>query len=171
MPSASGNWASLEAYREPMQRGLAQADFEQRRQLVLLLIDRVIVTDAELEIRYVLPTSPKSEHVRFCHLRNDYFHDPPARRQHEAALGLGQLDHLEGDAVLGGGVGGLFARVALVHEAEFHALTGGVLHGLGSLSTSARSSALAGVTRSANKWPSVSTARWTLEPRLRLAPS
>jgi hypothetical protein len=30
----------------------------------------VIVTDAEVEIRYVLPTNPESEHVRFCHLRN-----------------------------------------------------------------------------------------------------
>jgi len=40
---------------------------------VLLLIDRVVVTDAEVEIRYVLPTSPESEHVRFCHLRKDYF--------------------------------------------------------------------------------------------------
>jgi site-specific DNA recombinase len=69
----AGMAASLEAFRERVQGGLAQASFEQRRQLVLLLIDRVIVTDAEVEIRYVLPTSPDSEHVRFCHLRKDYF--------------------------------------------------------------------------------------------------
>ena len=62
-----------------VQRGLAEATFEQRRQLVLLLIDRVVVTDADVEIRYVLPTSPESEHVRFCHLRKDYFHDPVQR--------------------------------------------------------------------------------------------
>ncbi|MDP9382246.1 MAG: hypothetical protein M3Q29_19310, partial [Chloroflexota bacterium] len=42
--------------------------------LVELLIDRVIVTDGDVEIRYVLPTSPGSEHVRFCHLRTDYFY-------------------------------------------------------------------------------------------------
>ena len=81
--------ASLEAFRERVQRGLAHATFEQRRQLVLLLIDRVVVTDAEAEIRYVLPTSPESEHVRFCHLRKDYFHDPAPGQQHEAALGFG----------------------------------------------------------------------------------
>jgi site-specific DNA recombinase len=64
----AGVAASLEAFRARVQRGLAGAGFEQRRQLVLLLVDRVIVTDAEVEIRYVLPTSPESEHVRFCHL-------------------------------------------------------------------------------------------------------
>ena len=41
-----------------------------------LLIDRVIVTDEEVEIRYVIPTDPSSEHVRFCHLRSDYLHHP-----------------------------------------------------------------------------------------------
>jgi site-specific DNA recombinase len=52
--------------------GLAQATFEQRRALVELLIDRVIVTDGEVEIRYVMPTDRASEQVRFCHLRLDY---------------------------------------------------------------------------------------------------
>ena len=69
----AGVAASLEAFRARVQRGLAGANFEQRRQLVLLLVDRVIVTDADVEIRYVLPTSPESEHVRFCHLRKDHF--------------------------------------------------------------------------------------------------
>ena len=64
---------SLEAFRARVQGGLAEASFERRRQLVLLLVDRVVVTEAEVEIRYVLPTSPESEHVRFCHLRKDYF--------------------------------------------------------------------------------------------------
>jgi hypothetical protein len=57
---------------------LEQASFEQKRQLVELLIDRVIVTNEEVEIRYVIPTSSASERVRFCHLRLDYFHYPPA---------------------------------------------------------------------------------------------
>jgi site-specific DNA recombinase len=47
-------------------------NFEQRRQLVELLIDRVIVDDEKVEIRYVIPTSPNSENTRFCHLRTDY---------------------------------------------------------------------------------------------------
>ena len=72
----AGVAASLETFRARVQGGLAQADFEQRRQIVMLLIDRVIVTDAEVEIRYVLPTNPESEHVHFCQLRKDYFDAP-----------------------------------------------------------------------------------------------
>jgi site-specific DNA recombinase len=37
---------------------------------VELLIDRVIVSDGEVEIRYVMPTAKASEQVRFCHLRS-----------------------------------------------------------------------------------------------------
>jgi site-specific DNA recombinase len=37
-------------------RGLEQATFEQKRQLVELLIDRVVVTNEEVEIRYVMET-------------------------------------------------------------------------------------------------------------------
>src|SRR3712207_4354835 len=81
----AGLATSLEAFRARVQRGLAEATFEQRRQLVLLLIDRVIVTDADVEIRYVLPTSPESEHVRFCQLRKDYFHHPSTWQDYEAA--------------------------------------------------------------------------------------
>jgi site-specific DNA recombinase len=39
---------------------------------VELLIDRVIVTDSQVEIRYVVPTGPKGETTPFCHLRLDY---------------------------------------------------------------------------------------------------
>lgn len=59
-----------------VQAGLDNATFEQKRQLVELLIDRVIVANGDVEIRYVIPTSPSSEHVRFCHLRSDYFTAP-----------------------------------------------------------------------------------------------
>ena len=59
-----------------VQQGLANATFEQKRQLVELLIDRVVVTNDEVEIRYVIPTGPNGEHTRFCHLRKDYFADP-----------------------------------------------------------------------------------------------
>ena len=53
--------------------GLDQAGFEQRRQLVELLIDRVVVTDGHVEIRYVIPTTSGSTKTRFCHLHTDYF--------------------------------------------------------------------------------------------------
>jgi hypothetical protein len=36
-----------------------------------------VVTDEEVEIRYVIPTASGSEHLQFCHLRLDYF-NPPA---------------------------------------------------------------------------------------------
>lgn len=64
--------ASIETFCKRVQTGLEQATFEQKRKLIELLIDRVIVTDENIEIRYVIPTSPESEHIRFCHLRNDY---------------------------------------------------------------------------------------------------
>jgi len=64
---------SITAFCQRVQVGLEQATFEQRRLLVELLIDRVVVTAEEVEIRYVIPTSPRSEHLRFCHLRLDYF--------------------------------------------------------------------------------------------------
>jgi site-specific DNA recombinase len=53
---------------------LDDASFQQRRQLVELLIDRVVVTDGQVEIRYVIPTTTGSTKTRFCHLRSDYFH-------------------------------------------------------------------------------------------------
>jgi site-specific DNA recombinase len=68
---------SIEAFCQRVQQGLAQATFDQKRELVELLIDRVIVDDAQVEIRYVIPTTEASTHTRFCHLRKDYF-DPPS---------------------------------------------------------------------------------------------
>jgi site-specific DNA recombinase len=49
---------------------------------VELLIDRVIVTDGEVEIRYVMPTDRASEQVRFCHLRLDYRTRPSVTPKH-----------------------------------------------------------------------------------------
>jgi site-specific DNA recombinase len=63
---------SIEDFAARVRGSLEQASFEQKRQLVELLIDRVIVTDDKVEIRYVIPTTPVSEQVRFCHLRTDY---------------------------------------------------------------------------------------------------
>src|SRR3989441_7274479 len=63
----------IEAFGQRIQPTLDQLTFAQRRQLVELLIDRVIVNDAQVEIRYVVPTGPKGETTPFCHLRLDYF--------------------------------------------------------------------------------------------------
>jgi site-specific DNA recombinase len=60
-----------------MRRGLEQATFDQKWLLIELLIDRIIVTDGEVEIRYVVPTTRASEQIRFCHLRLDYRAGPP----------------------------------------------------------------------------------------------
>jgi site-specific DNA recombinase len=69
---------SVAEFCSRVSRMLAQATFEQQRQLVELLIDRVVVTGDQVEIRYVIPTSPAGEHSRFCHLRKDYFNGPVA---------------------------------------------------------------------------------------------
>ena len=63
---------SVATFSQRVQQGLGHASFEQKRSLVELLIDRVIVTDGEVEIRYVMPTTQPSEQVRFCHLQLDY---------------------------------------------------------------------------------------------------
>ena len=69
----SGLTGPIETFCRRVQAGLNNASFEQRRKLVELLVDRVIVKNENVEIRYVIPTSPAGEHVRFCHLRKDYF--------------------------------------------------------------------------------------------------
>ncbi|MCL5996254.1 MAG: recombinase family protein [Chloroflexi bacterium] len=75
--------ASLEDFCQRSQVGLDNATFEQRRRLVELLIDRVIVNDEEVEIHYVIPTTPASEAVRFCHLRIAYFNRKDLIRQRD----------------------------------------------------------------------------------------
>jgi site-specific DNA recombinase len=72
----AGVASSVEEFCARVRGSLQNATFEKKRQLVELLIDRAIVTDGEVEIRYVIPTSPSSEHVRFCHLRSDYLRHP-----------------------------------------------------------------------------------------------
>jgi Site-specific recombinases, DNA invertase Pin homologs len=64
---------SLTAFCQRVQTGLELAPFEQKRQLVELLVDRVIVTMDEVEIRYVFPTSSRGERTYFYHLHTDYF--------------------------------------------------------------------------------------------------
>jgi site-specific DNA recombinase len=66
----------IEHFCQTIRAGLATATFTQRRQLAELLIDRVIVTGSEVEIRYVPPTSPDGPHRPFCQLRKDHLHGP-----------------------------------------------------------------------------------------------
>ncbi len=63
----------IEEFCRRVQPTLDTLSFQQRRQRVELLIDRVSVDEAHVEIRYAIPTSPKGELSRFCHLRKDYF--------------------------------------------------------------------------------------------------
>ena len=62
----------IEACGQRMQPTLDKLTFAQRRQLVAWLIARVIVNDAQVAIRSVVPTGPKGDPPPFCHLRLDY---------------------------------------------------------------------------------------------------
>jgi site-specific DNA recombinase len=55
----AGLASSSEDFCRRIRHGLTEATFGQKRQLVELLIDRVIVTDGDVELRYVIPTSPR----------------------------------------------------------------------------------------------------------------
>jgi len=68
---------TIERFCEQVRAGLAKVTFEQKRALVELLIDQVVVTDEEVEIRYVVPTFPDGPHHPFCHLRTDYLDGLP----------------------------------------------------------------------------------------------
>jgi site-specific DNA recombinase len=63
---------SIEGFCQRVPHSWAQATCDHRRQLVELLIDRVVVTDGDVEIHYVIPTTPASEHVQFSHWRTNY---------------------------------------------------------------------------------------------------
>jgi site-specific DNA recombinase len=63
---------NVEQFCQRVSQGLEQARWEQKRQLIEWLIARVVVTNGEVEIRYVIPTSPTGEADRFCHLRSDH---------------------------------------------------------------------------------------------------
>ena len=89
----------IEAFCRTVRAALATATFLQRRQLAELLIDRVVVTDDQVEIRYVLPTTPDGPHRPFCQLRKDHL-DLPAKPG-DLDQG-GERDRLRGVAVVEG---------------------------------------------------------------------
>lgn len=67
---------SARSFADRVGAGLDTARFERKRQLVDLLIDRVVVTGDDAEIRYAFPIGPAGETGRFCHLRVDYLVAP-----------------------------------------------------------------------------------------------
>jgi site-specific DNA recombinase len=70
---ASGKVAtSIEVFCARVRAGLDNATFQHKRMLVELLIDQVVVTDDEVEIRYVMPISQNGARQPFCRLRLDY---------------------------------------------------------------------------------------------------
>jgi site-specific DNA recombinase len=93
--------ASMTEVCARLRQNLETATFEQRRALVELLIDRVVVTDDEVEIRYVVPTTESSLHTRFGQLRQDYLHHPAPRRG-AAAGRRGRRGGLPARAAAGG---------------------------------------------------------------------
>jgi site-specific DNA recombinase len=97
--------AGIEAFCQTARAGLATATFTQRRQLAELLIDRVVVTGSDVEIRYVLPTTPDGPHRPFCQLRKDHLD------MRAAARGPGQVNQA-GAAGAVAGVAGDVSGVA-----------------------------------------------------------
>ena len=109
----AGLATAITTFCQRIQAGLTHATFEQKRTLVELLIDRVVVTNDDVEIRYVIPTSPAGEHTRFCHLRKDYIdegcqpvsHVQGGRLIRQQVIAQGTQDHRQvPDQDLGGGV-------------------------------------------------------------------
>jgi site-specific DNA recombinase len=93
----AGLSSSIEDFCARLRQGLDQASFEQKRWLIELLIDRVIVTDGEVEIRYVWPTARHSEQIRFCHLRLDHRARPPPRETTDPTdAGVQEIPHSGG---------------------------------------------------------------------------
>ena len=88
--------AHAEAFCRRVRAGLEQAGFDRKRELLELLVDRVIVTDGAVEIRYVIPTGPEGERQPFWRLRTDYLHRAPgrvlARQQAPLAAGPEQVE-------------------------------------------------------------------------------
>src|SRR5215210_5531085 len=64
--------AHAEAFCHRVRQGLEQADFRRKRELLELLVDRVVVTGGAVEIRYAVPVGPEGEREPFCRLRTDY---------------------------------------------------------------------------------------------------
>src|SRR5579859_2104604 len=90
---------------------------------------------------------------------------PSTRQEHEAALGLRQLDHFQADTMLFGCIGGCVTGIASIHIGQLHMVSGRLLH------LCRQNACLSpilliswGHMQSQEMATSVSTARWTLLP-------
>ena len=114
----------IETFCQRMQPTLDNLTFAQRRQLVELLIDCVIVNDAQVEIRYVVPTGPKGETTPFCHLRLDYLDGPAIfiRLQHglRGQRHIGTEERFQGFETPQGFFAGGFCAVFTVRPPDHH---------------------------------------------------
>jgi hypothetical protein len=86
----------IEAFCASVRSGLTVANFAERRALVELLIDRVVVTGEVVEIRYAIPTARDGPRVPFCQLRKDYLNSPSASfpTPHRLPVRRSSRDHL-----------------------------------------------------------------------------
>lgn len=98
--------AHIDDFCKRMAPTLEQLSFAQRRQLVELLIDCVIVENDKVEIRYVIPTGPHGEHTPFCHLRKDHF-DLKPETVIVNQLVVSQVQVAAKETNMGAGAGGL----------------------------------------------------------------
>jgi hypothetical protein len=71
----------------------------------------VVVTDGEVEIRYVLPTSPDGPHLPYCQLRKDHLDHPPRP-------GHPDQPNQRGDSRAPAGVAGQLAVAAAAHSSQ-----------------------------------------------------
>src|SRR5215208_4515724 len=69
--SRASGWAWRKFCRR-VREGPGRASWEQGRQLLESLVARVIVTDGEVEIRYMVPVGADGDADRPCRLRSDY---------------------------------------------------------------------------------------------------
>lgn len=104
--------------------------------------------------------------------RERAFHYPSARQQHEAALGLRAPHHLKPNAASLGIALRLLPRIALINVSQLDVLASRLLdRGDQCLYPLPILLVGRGNVQGEQRCPRVSTAAWTFEPRLRLAPS
>ena len=72
----AGMGTSIEAFCQRVGAGLAEATFEQKRTLVELLIDRVLVANGDVEIRYAIPTALHLMFKGVARRNDNFFHCP-----------------------------------------------------------------------------------------------
>ena len=86
---------SIEIFCAKIRPILEQANFDQKRQLVELLVDHVVVTNGDVEIHCVIPTQPEGPQIPFSHLCLDY--RSLSRRRQGRGAGSVSTAELRGD--------------------------------------------------------------------------